>query len=89
MIETIYSNPKLLERGAPRLYPFFLQCGEDCYVSISVWDLSFQDIEWMNDPNLGEDALVPSIDLQAGLYRFDSELEALRFIQAWWAAQIL
>jgi len=57
------------------------------FVMIALWDMIILNTGWMDDPNLGDQVLVPDVDLQAGLYEFDSETDALRFVQEWWVKQ--
>jgi hypothetical protein len=64
--------------------------GKECViVKIASYDLATYQSEWMDDPALGKHCWVPDVDLTHERYEFDSEIEALRFIQSWWAKQEL
>ena len=58
-------------------------------VKISLYDLTSYNSSWMDDEDLGSWVSVPDTDLCIQEHLFGTELEALRFIQTWWAEQDL
>ena len=72
------------------LYPFMFYLNRKqggVLVIIASYGLVFADCQWMNDPRLDENTLVPSVDLSKEEHLFATEAEALGFIKQWWARQ--
>ena len=57
------------------------------WIVIAHYSMSFYSSAWMVDEELGNDCVVPDVDLIEEKHSFDTELEGLRFIKEWWARQ--
>ena len=49
--------------------------------SVRNWDWSYADTNWMNDADVGTNAIVPTIDIVDETFLFDTEEEAMSKIQ--------
>ena len=57
-------------------------------VKISSFDMVYYNSRWMDDEALPHGrVLIPDVDITKETYRFESEKEALNFIQTWWSKQ--
>lgn len=97
-IETAKADMRALESPTMKglLQPFMyarIEGGKYSYAAkIRDWavvvghtDLTHYDCAWMNYPELGDDAFVPSLDIAVGgLYVFPTQLCARQFVKEWW-----
>lgn len=56
-------------------------------VSVATITWVFSNTKWMADPLIGNEPLVPSIDLVTEQYVFDTEADALSKVKELWALQ--
>jgi hypothetical protein len=62
---------------------------DEFIVIIASFGYSQESTAWMDDPHLGKECLVPSLDLEKEPPQtFATEQEALRFMAEWWKKQI-
>lgn len=66
-----------------------LKEGQVCWVvKIAKYsDYTTENTEWMDCSVLGKQALVPALDIEESCNIFDTERDALLFVQEWWSEQ--
>lgn len=59
--------------------------GKDRFiVYIGSFVYTYQNMVWADDPRIGNNPLVPSLDMIQEEHEFDNEKDAMNFIQSWW-----
>ncbi len=68
--------------------PFLFRLGEheltQYVVKIATHDYVFYDSRWMCDEQLGDQCLIPDVDLCHEKHTFNNEADAIVFIARWW-----
>lgn len=57
------------------------------FVKFGPFDYKYYSSSWMADDTLGNQVLIPDIDVAVETHTFYSEKEALEFIKNWWKKQ--